>query len=235
MRSSPAASARSSGAPDRPRRTGGPVRYGHVTRPFRVALTFDTEHPDRPAVDPGNARLIMATLARAGVRATFFLQGRWVEAYPGDAAAIASAGHLIGHHSFYHVRMPLLTDAGIATDLADAETAILEAAGADPRPWFRCPFGAGHDDPRVLAAIAMAGYRHVHWTVGFEDWDPAHDAASVERAIVDRTLATGDGAIVLLHSWPDQTAAAVGPIVAQLRAAGATFVTIDELESAPGT
>jgi peptidoglycan/xylan/chitin deacetylase (PgdA/CDA1 family) len=205
-----------------------------VTRSFRVALTFDTEHPDRPAVGPGNARLIVATLARAGVRATFFLQGRWVEAYPDDAAAIAMAGHLIGNHSFYHVRMPLLTDDGIATDLADAEGAIREATGADSRPWFRCPFGAGHDDPRVLAAVARTGYRHVHWTVDCEDWDPVHAPATVERAIVDQTLAAGDGAVVLLHSWPDQTAAALGPIVERLHAAGATFVTVDELESPTG-
>ena len=26
----------------------------------------------------------------------------------------------------------------------------------DPRPWFRCPFGAGHDDPRVLARLEAA-------------------------------------------------------------------------------
>ena len=206
-----------------------------MTRPFRVALTFDTEHPDRPFVDPGNARSIVATLGRAGARATFFLQGRWVEAFPDDAAAIARAGHLVGSHSFYHARMPLLTDEGIATDLADAEGVIREATGVDPRPWFRCPFGAGHDDPRVLAAVAGAGYRHVHWTVGCEDWDPVHTPDSVERAIVDGTLAVGDGAIVLLHSWPDQTAGAIRPIVERLQAAGATFVTVDELESAPGS
>ena len=27
----------------------------------------------------------------------------------------------------------------------------------DPRPWFRCPFGAGADDPRVLAAVMRLG------------------------------------------------------------------------------
>ena len=51
---------------------------------------------------------------------------------------------------------------------------------------------------------------------------------------MDGALAAGDGAIVLLHSWPDQTAAAVGPIVERLQTAGATFVTLDELESTMG-
>src|SRR4051794_32016896 len=124
--------------------------------PLRVALTFDTEHPDRPRTDPGNTRALVATLAEQAVRATFFLQGRWVEAYPAVAQAIAADGHLIGDHSFYHVRMPLLTEAGIAEDLADSGTVIRETTGLDPRPWFRCPFGVGSDDPRVLAALARS-------------------------------------------------------------------------------
>ena len=197
--------------------------------PFRVALTFDTEHPDRPGNDPGNTRSLVATLAEQAVRATFFLQGRWVEAYPQVAQMIAADGHLIGDHSFYHARMPLLTDAGIAEDLADSGTVIRETTGLDPRPWFRCPFGVGFDDPRVLAALARSGYQNVHWDVDCEDWDPAHDAASVERAIVDRTTAHGDGAIVLLHAWPDATLGAIERIVSRLREAGATFVTVDTL------
>jgi peptidoglycan/xylan/chitin deacetylase (PgdA/CDA1 family) len=196
---------------------------------FRVALTFDTEHPDRPRTEPGNTRALVATLAEHGVRATFFLQGRWVEAYPEVAQAIATDGHLIGDHSFYHVRMPLLTDDGIAQDLADSGRVIRETTGRDPRPWFRCPFGSGFDDPRVLGALARAGYQNVHWDVDCEDWDPALDASSVERAIVDATLVRGDGAIVLLHAWPNATLEAIGGIVTRLRSAGATFVTVDAL------
>ena len=45
--------------------------------------------------------------------------------------------------------------------------------------------------------------------------------------------AHGDGAVVLLHTWPGGTGDAVGPLVAGLRDAGATFVTIDELEAVP--
>jgi len=51
---------------------------------FRVALTFDAEHPDRPA-RPGNDERLLDALAAAGVRATFFVQGRWAEAYPAVA------------------------------------------------------------------------------------------------------------------------------------------------------
>ena len=55
------------------------------------------------------------------------------------ARRIADAGHLVGSHSFYHARLPLLSDEGLATDMREAEAAIREHAGVDPRPWFRLP------------------------------------------------------------------------------------------------
>jgi peptidoglycan/xylan/chitin deacetylase (PgdA/CDA1 family) len=72
-------------------------------KPFRVALTFDAEHPDRPARSGNDLRLLDA-LARLDVRSTVFIQGRWAEAYPAVARRIATDGHLVGHHSHYRHR-----------------------------------------------------------------------------------------------------------------------------------
>jgi peptidoglycan/xylan/chitin deacetylase (PgdA/CDA1 family) len=143
-----------------------------VSDDFRVALTFDAEHPDRPWCPPGNAERILSALADRDVRATFFIQGRWAESQPECASRIVSEGHLVGHHTHYHARMPLLSDAGMESDLAEGRRAIQDHAGIDPRPWFRCPFGAGHDDPRVTGVLARLGYRNVHWHVELEDWEP---------------------------------------------------------------
>jgi len=52
---------------------------------MRVALTFDAEHPDRPAHAAGNAERILDLLGDAGIRATFFVQSRWAEANPTTA------------------------------------------------------------------------------------------------------------------------------------------------------
>jgi len=200
--------------------------------PKRVALTFDTEHPDRPTV-PGVTDGLLDVLAAAGVPATFLLQGRWVEAYPETARAIAAAGHLVGNHSHYHAEMPLLTDAGLVEDIGASTRAIREATGADPRPWFRCPFGAGADDARILGALADAGYRHAGWHVDTEDWQPDHDGPTTERDVVAGVTAQGDGAVVLLHGWPRGTLDASAGIIDRLRSAGYTFVRIDELDEVP--
>jgi peptidoglycan/xylan/chitin deacetylase (PgdA/CDA1 family) len=97
--------------------------------PFRVALTFDAEHPDRPT-RPGVADGLLETLASAGARTTWFLQGRWVEAHPDVARRVVGGGHLVGNHSFYHARMPLLSASGLATDVRAAERVIVAATHA---------------------------------------------------------------------------------------------------------
>ena len=196
--------------------------------PFRVALTFDAEHPDRPT-DPAAEPRLLDALAKAEVRSTFFIQGRWAEAHPAVAKRIATDGHHVGHHSHYHVRMVGLSGHGLKIDIARGETAILEATGVDPHPWFRLPFGSGADDRRVLGAIRAAGYRHAGWHIAAVDWEPERSHRDVETTVVEGALARGDGTIVLLHSWPDQAVGAVPAIVRRLRARGATFVGIDEL------
>ena len=202
--------------------------------PFRVALTFDAEHPDRPT-DPGAEARLLDTLDRLDVRASFFLQGRWVEAYPDRARSVAQAEHVIGSHGFYHVRMPLLSAEGLRTDIADAERVIVDATGIDPRPWFRCAFGAGENDPRVLAAVAAAGYRHVPWDVEAEDWEPARSGDAIAATCIDglalrRSAGTADETVVLLHTWPAGTANGLAGLVTRLRDLGAVLVGIDELE-----
>jgi peptidoglycan/xylan/chitin deacetylase (PgdA/CDA1 family) len=169
------------------------------------------------------------------VRATFFVQGRWAEAYPETAGRIGPAGHLVGSHSFYHARMPLFSDPGFDTDVRDAERALIEILGIDPRPWFRFPFGAGFDDSRVLGRLTDLGYRHIHWDVEPDDWDPGRTPRQVEDTVVDGTLSHGDGAIVLLHTWPSNTIAALPGALARLRDKGASFVRLDELPGVVAT
>ncbi len=195
----------------------------------RVALTIDTEHPDRVQCPPGNLEHMLEVLAAEGVPATFFLQGRWVTAHPDAARAIAAGGHLVGNHSNYHAKMPLLTDAGIAADVTDAEVAIKQATGQDPKPWFRCPFGAGHDDQRVRAALARLGYRNAHWDVWAQDWENGQTAEGVRTAVRGGVEGRHVDTVVLLHSWPAPTGQALAAMVSDLRDMGARLVTLDEV------
>ena len=200
---------------------------------FRVALTYDAEHGDRPA-RPGNDVRLLDALADTGTKATFFIQGRWAEANPPVARRIATDGHLVGSHTFYHARLPLLSSDGLATDMRDAEAVIREHAGVDPRPFFRCPFGAGALDSELLGRVADLGYpQHAGWHVDTEDWQPGRTADELTTIVVDGAIRQGDGAVVLMHSWPDPTAEALPGIVRGLSDAGATFVSFAELDDPP--
>ena len=204
-----------------------------MTDELRVALTFDAEHPDRPH-HGDHAAWVLDELRRLDVRATFFLQGRWVEAYPDLARRVPAESHLVGNHSFYHARMPLLSDDGFAEDVGEAARVIQEVTGVDSRPWLRFPFGAGADAHDLIERLGALGYRHVGWDVEVYEWDPGRSSNEIATRAVDGVTSRGDGAIVLLHTWPDPVAPALAEVVERLRNQGARFVRVDELDLADG-
>ncbi|HET7704040.1 MAG TPA: polysaccharide deacetylase family protein [Candidatus Limnocylindrales bacterium] len=204
---------------------------GRGSGPLRVALTFDAEHPDRPH-RPGVTERLLDVLAGRSVATTWFLQGRWVEAEPDLARRVAAEGHLVGNHSFYHARLPLLTSRGIRTDVRAAEAVIRDIAGVDPRPWFRVPFSAGARDPRVLRILAELGYRDIGADIVLDDWEPTRAGPAIVADALRLVAEAGDGAVVLFHAWPPGTLDAIPVLVDRLRDRGATFVRVDDIATA---
>jgi peptidoglycan/xylan/chitin deacetylase (PgdA/CDA1 family) len=202
----------------------GPI----VTR--RVALTFDMEHPSRSRHDPDGPRQILDALRRTDSRATFFIQGRWARTQPALARRVADEEHLVGCHGHFHAPLVSLTDDGIRNDLEAATEAIVETTGVMPRPWFRCPFGSGHDDSRVLRVIDECGYKNVHWNVEPEDWLEGRTSEEVTSSIVRDIESLEDDAVVLLHTWPTATVQAVPSLLDYLIASGKEMVRVDELQ-----
>ncbi len=98
-------------------------RHGSRDEP-KVALTFD-DGPNPPRTDE-----VLDILANAGVRATFFLLGKWVIAHADAVERIVRAGHGIGNHSFTHRRG--------RCDFDQAETAIAGITGRESR-FVRAP------------------------------------------------------------------------------------------------
>jgi peptidoglycan-N-acetylglucosamine deacetylase len=191
----------------------------------RVALTFDVEHAGHPA-NPGNEDRILAALADRNAQATFFLQGRWVRANPEQARRIAAAGHLIANHSHHHAPMDTLTDDGLRADVRAAEETIRSVTGKDPKPWFRCPFGSGTTDPRVLGLLGELGYRHVCWTADPRDWEEGRTTDELLERVLE-ALRGREEAVVLLHGWPDVTAAGLPTLLDALE--GAELVDVAAL------
>lgn len=191
-----------------------------------VALTFDA------GANAAGLPKILSTLSAKGVTGTFFLTGNWVEANPGGVGQIVSAGHRVANHSMTHPGFTGLDDGQITQQVRGAEQTIL-AAGADPRPLFRFPFG--ERDARTIAAVNSLGYVAVRWTVDTLGWKGTSGGVNAE-AVADRTLAAlQPGEIVLMHigSNPDDgstlDADALPDIIDRISAAGYGFATLDAL------
>lgn len=191
-----------------------------------VALTFDA------GANSAGLPSILQTLAGAGVRGTFFLTGSWAAANPAGVAAIVAGGHRVGNHSQTHPDFTGLPDAGIGDQVRAAEQAIV-AAGADPRPLFRFPFGAR--DARTIAAVNNLGYVPVRWSVDTLGWKGTSGGVTAQQ-VADRALtALQPGEIVLMHIGSNPTdgstldADALPGMIERMRQAGYGFVTLDSL------
>jgi peptidoglycan/xylan/chitin deacetylase (PgdA/CDA1 family) len=195
----------------------------------QVALTFDAEHPDHPAGPPEQCGRILDALAGAGARATFFVQGRWAQARPAEARRIADEGHLVGLHCNSHVPYPWLSAEGVAADLDAGRRAVRAACGVDPAPWFRFPFGRGARDAALGGLVRAAGFANVHWSVDPRDWDPCTRAGDLAGAVCAAARADAVS-VVLLHTWPAVTAAALPALLDRLADLGAALVTAAELD-----
>ncbi|MCB1281412.1 MAG: polysaccharide deacetylase family protein, partial [Salinibacterium sp.] len=82
--------------------------------------------------------LILKICDDAGVTATFYLLGWIAERHPAMCARIASAGHEIGTHSFWHRKVYELDAESFHKDMTDSLDAIEAATGVRART-FRAP------------------------------------------------------------------------------------------------
>ena len=181
-----------------------------------VALTFD----DGP--HPEGTPAVLDLLAAADVKATFFLVGEQVRAFPELAERIGAEGHEVAVHGDRHRVMLRLAPAMIAADLDRAQATIGELTGQKPR-FHRPPLGI-YSYPGLKIAREQ-GLEPLLWSRWGRDWSAKSSAQSI-TAMVTGDLAAGD--VLLLHDadwysdfdcWRN-TVAALPAILARISASG---------------
>lgn len=161
-------------------------------RPADFALTFD----DGP--NPSATPRLLEALARADVKATFFLIGGFVRQCPELVREIAGAGHLVGNHTMTHPWLAWQSEKRIREELRGASVAIEDVLGEQVR-YFRAPHGARR--PAVLRMVREMGMIPVQWNVICMDWNPIGVDGIVKRAVkgVERNRRRGFATNVVLH------------------------------------
>lgn len=192
------------------------IRHGNLQQK-EIALTFDAGS-DLIGIE------VLDSLKKHNAKATFFLEGAWVDHYPKHAKRIADEGHEIGNHTYSHPRATEISSSALIQDIQKGERAIEAVTGVSPRPYFRFPYGAFNN--ATLEAVAKAGYPYsVQWTLDTRDWE--HPEADV---IVDRIMAgASNGDIILMHIGGKNTAEAVEKAIPLLKNKGYQLVTLSEL------
>lgn len=189
-----------------------------VERPDqKIALTIDAAWED------DKTAFILETLARYDVKATFFLCGVWVEAYPEHVKEIAAAGHEIGNHSLTHPHMNELTAEQVQQEISALDDQI-EALTGKRCTKFRAPYGEYNDT--VIKAVRALGYEAVQWDVDTIDWKQERSAAAILETVLPRLA---PGSIILCHNNGYQIEEYLPTLIEQAQEAGYEFVTVDEL------
>jgi peptidoglycan-N-acetylglucosamine deacetylase len=165
---------------------------------------------------------------RKEVAATFFLTGRFVVANPALARAIGRT-YPVANHTWSHLHLSRLSNAGVESEILRAERAIRARTGRDPRPIFRFPYG--DRDARSIAIANRLGYVSVRWTVDTLGWMPGQTTAGAVRRVVDRLQ---PGAIVLMHVGAARDgstvdARALSAVIDAIRRRGYAFTTFERL------
>ena len=187
-----------------------------------IALTFD----DGP--HPEGTPAVLDLLAGAGAKATFFLVGEQVRAFPELAERIGAEGHEVAVHGDRHRVMLRLAPAMIAADLDRARETISELTGQKPG-FHRPPLGI-YSYPGLKIAREQ-GLEPILWSRWGRDWSAKSSAESITE-MVTADLTEGD--VLLLHDadwysdagcWRN-TVAALPTILERVNSSGLAFQTL---------
>lgn len=183
-----------------------------------VALTFD----DGPG--PCTAQLL-DLLKKEQVKATFFVLGTKVNAYPELVKRMDAEGHEVGNHSQNHKNLAKLSADGVKMEMDTCANKIKALIGHDPTV-MRCPGGSCNETVKTYAK--NKGIPIIQWDVDTRDWESRNTEAILKKTFTG-SAAASDGSIVLLHDIHKSTVDTVPQIIQRFKEAGYTFVTVSEL------
>lgn len=129
-------------------------------------------------VDDGTNSDVVAAYAQiakvSGIRLTFFLNGKfpsWTDNAPALRPLVESGQVQLGNHTFDHLALTTLSDAGIVDQLQRNATFIRNTYGVDAAPFYRPPYG--YTNAHTQAVAASIGYRApVMWYGSLSDSGP---------------------------------------------------------------
>lgn len=199
----------------------------HYEKEKIAYLTFDDGPEDE------NTPAVLDILKENNIKATFYLVGSYVAAYPEVVERIYAEGHAIGNHSYSHVYDDIYASPeALLAELEQTDEQIKAVIGVRPLI-LRAPGGSmGQLDDNFWAALEQAGYVEHDWNVSIADAAPGNPTA--EDFVCNIINQTEDGkqtAVVLMHSsgGHEETVKALPEIIQILKERGYRFGVVSPL------
>lgn len=196
------------------------IFLGDVTKK-ELYLTFDNGYEN------GYTAKILDVLREANVPAIFFITGHYVKDQPELVKRMVQEGHLIGNHSWSHPDMSQISNARLKEELEKVSSAVSSLTSQKEMRYLRPPRGIFNE--RILAESKQLGYTSVFWSVAYRDWETKvqRGAGYAYENVMNQLH---PGAVILLHSVSRDNAEALAKIIADAKAKGYEFKSLDQLQ-----
>ncbi|MBP3038360.1 polysaccharide deacetylase family protein [Bacillaceae bacterium Marseille-Q3522] len=166
---------------------------------------------------------ILETLKKHRLKASFFLEGRWVKKNPELAKMIVDAGHEVGNHSYTHPNMQTLASNKIREEIVMTNEVIKATTGAEIK-WLAPPSGSYRSD--VVKIAAEEGLGTIMWTVDTIDWQKPAPEVLLQRVLSK----VEKGSLILMHPTVS-TANSLNQLIEKLHEKNLQIGTVTDLLS----
>lgn len=179
----------------------------------RVYLTFDCGY-EYTATNPDGTKYrvterILDVLKEKDVKAVFFVTMYYVKNQPDLVQRMIDEGHIVGNHSNNHPVMPKQTVEKMVYEVMSLHDYVKEHFGYEMF-LFRPP--TGEFSIQSLAVVQNLGYKNVHWSFAYLDYDTENQPDPAE-ALARMTDSVHNGCIYLIHAISTTNAAVLGDLI----------------------
>lgn len=178
---------------------------GNITGRTFPANTWSITYDDGPGGK--TTPTVIKNLQDKGLKATFFMLAKQVEALPNTAKSVVDAGMDIASHSYDHAQLTKVGPAALDKQIGGSKK-IIEAKLGKTVKLFRLPYGAGVSVSNIRAKIAEQNMIHVFWNVDTLDWQDKSPTSILARAKKQMAASGKNSGVVLFHDIHSQSVTA---------------------------
>lgn len=190
--------------------------YAVDTEENKIALTINC------AWNADDIDLILETLSKNNVKATFFMVGDWISRFPDAVKKIYESGNEIANHSESHAHVNNLDYDKNIEQITKCSDRIKVITGS-PTKLYRGPYG--EYNYTVVKAANDTNHIMIQWSIDTLDYNGLTGEQMWDR--IEPKLEKGS--IILMHNGTENTAISLDMIIKNIKEKGYEPVIVSEL------